>query len=267
MGGRGQGRVEGARVPSSNRENENEIEESPRQRVSLSTPSPQQHPPPQILGYPHPPHVAQHCRDPQSRMIRANAVGLLPLPPLFCEAVVPSTLCVRGVYPLSPSLACFGLGSSLGVVEGIRKRHRRRRCWSGGPLRHESHQSTPRRTIFWRWWRQILLSLGVWFRCRASRRRSAPAWVIVFIVGAGATRSLVLLFALLLFLKPRQARAAPMAARQRERGSRFSRIPQRSCSVGAAMLASHVYDTACLAVRRRVGLGLGRTRIKLLVVV
>ena len=147
----------------------------------MSTPSSQLHPPPQILGYSHPPHVAQRCCDHQSRMTWAYAFG--PLPLLFCKAVTPSTSCVRGVYPLSPSLACFGLGSSLGV-EGIRKRHRRRRCWSEGPLCHESRQSTPRRTIFRRWWRQILLSLGVWFRCRVPRGRPASAWVIIFIIEA-----------------------------------------------------------------------------------
>jgi len=46
----------------------------------------------------------------------------------------------------------------------------------------------------------------------------------------------------------------------------FLRILQRSYSVGAAMLVSHVYDNACSAARQRVGLGLRRARIKLLVV-
>ena len=49
-----------------------------------------------------------------------------------------------------------------------------------------------------------------------------------------------------------------------------SRADRGSCSVtpvGAAKLASHVYDNACSAVRRRVGLELRRARINLLAVV
>jgi len=50
----------------------------------------------------------------------------------------------------------------------------------------------------------------------------------------------------------------------------ISRADRRSCSVtplGAAKLVSHVYDNACSALRRRVGLELRRARINLLVVV
>jgi hypothetical protein len=44
---------------------------------------------------------------------------------------------------------------------------------------------------------------------------------------------------------------------------KFSRRPDRSCSVGAAKLVSHVCASACLAVRRRVGSGLSNARMKL----
>src|SRR4029077_6388269 len=75
------------------------------------------------------------------------------------------------------------------------------------------------------------------------------------------------LFAPLPFAKRDMARAAPIALRQRARGSKFSRRPQRSCSVGAAKLVSHVCDEACSAVSRRAGLGWRRARMKFFAVI
>jgi len=78
--------------------------------------------------------------------------------------------------------------------------------------------------------------------------------------------SLLLLSKPLPFAKRDMARTAPIALRQRARGSKFSRRPQRSCSVGAAKLVSHVCDSTCLAMSRRGGLGWRRVRMKLFVV-
>jgi len=66
----------------------------------------------------------------------------------------------------------------------------------------------------------------------------------------------------LLFEKRDRTRAAPIAFRQRARGSKFSRRPERSCSVGEAKVVSHGCARACSAVRRRTGSGLSRARMK-----
>jgi len=58
-----------------------------------------------------------------------------------------------------------------------------------------------------------------------------------------ASWSFLLLFVPLLFVN--RDRHTPC---QRERGSKFSRRPQRSCSVEVAKLVSHVYDSVCSAV-------------------
>jgi hypothetical protein len=47
-----------------------------------------------------------------------------------------------------------------------------------------------------------------------------------------------------------------MVLRQCARRSKFSRRPERSCSVGTAKLVTHEWVSACSAVRRRDGPGL-----------
>ena len=63
-----------------------------------------------------------------------------------------------------------------------------------------------------------------------------------------------------------RTRAAPIAFRQRARGSKFSRRPERSCSVGQAKVVNHGCARACSAVRRRSGSGLSRAWMKFLAV-
>ena len=65
-----------------------------------------------------------------------------------------------------------------------------------------------------------------------------------------------------LFEKRDRTRAAPIAFRHRARGSKFSRRPERSCSVGEAKVVSHGCARACSAVRRRTGSGFIRARMK-----
>jgi hypothetical protein len=65
-----------------------------------------------------------------------------------------------------------------------------------------------------------------------------------------------------LFEKRDKTRAAPIAFRQRARGSKFSRRPERSCSVVEVNVVSHGCASACSAVRRRAGSGLSRARMK-----
>lgn len=65
-----------------------------------------------------------------------------------------------------------------------------------------------------------------------------------------------------LFEKRDRMRAAPIAFRQRARGSKFSRKPERSCSVGESKVVNHVCVRACSAVRRRAGFGFSRARMK-----
>ena len=67
---------------------------------------------------------------------------------------------------------------------------------------------------------------------------------------------LLLLFAPLLFANRDMARTTTLnALRQYVCRPKFWRRPQRSCSVGAAKVVSHVCDSACSVVRRRQGLG------------
>ena len=66
----------------------------------------------------------------------------------------------------------------------------------------------------------------------------------------------------LIFETRDRIRAAPIAFRQRARGSKFSRRPERSCSVGGANVVSHGCARACSAVRRRAGSGFSRARMK-----
>ena len=63
-------------------------------------------------------------------------------------------------------------------------------------------------------------------------------------------------------LKRDKTRAAPIAFRQRARGSKFSRRPERSCSVGQAKVVSHGCARACSDVGRRAGSGLSKVRMK-----
>ena len=65
----------------------------------------------------------------------------------------------------------------------------------------------------------------------------------------------------LLFEKRDRTRAAPIAFRHRARGSKFSRRPERSCSVGEAKVVNHGCARACSAVRRRAGSGFSRARM------
>ena len=105
-GARGQGRVERTRVPSSNRDNENRNEVR-----SEGCPCPHHHHScihrhKVHAQYPHPPNVAQHCRDPQSRMTRAYAVGPLSSSSSSsvlrgCDAI--DVVCSWGVSPLAES--------------------------------------------------------------------------------------------------------------------------------------------------------------------
>jgi len=66
----------------------------------------------------------------------------------------------------------------------------------------------------------------------------------------------------LLLEKRDRTRAAPIAFRHRARGSKFSRRPERSCSVGQSKVVSHGCARACSAVRRRAGSGFSRARMK-----
>ena len=50
---------------------------------------------------------------------------------------------------------------------------------------------------------------------------------------------------------------------QRARGSKFSRRPDRSCSVGTVKLVSHPCASAWLVVRRQTGSGLSSARMEL----
>ena len=77
-----------------------------------------------------------------------------------------------------------------------------------------------------------VLSLGVWFQCRAQRRRPASATSYPHLPSELITNwSLMLLFAPLFF-----------ANRDRHAcGSKFTCIPQRSCSNKATMLVSHAH--------------------------
>lgn len=87
--------------------------------------------------------------------------------------------------------------------------------------------------------------------------------ILIFIVRAEYQWFLMLWSAPLLFAnRDRHARRRWRGASLS--GSKSTRIPQRACSVGAV---SHVCDSACLVARQGVGLGLGRARVKLLVVV
>jgi len=70
-----------------------------------------------------------------------------------------------------------------------------------------------------------------------------------------ASCAFLLLFAPLLFAKLDRTCAALIALRQHACGSKFSRRPQKSCSVGAAKLVSHACDRARSTVSRRAGLG------------
>jgi len=97
----------------------------------------------------------------------------------------------------------------------------------------------------------VLLSLGVWFWRRAPRRRPTSAPVIILIVRAECQVVLLSLFAPLHFPKRDRTRATPIALRHRARGSKFSRRPQRPCSVGGAKSVSHICDGICSAMRRR----------------
>jgi hypothetical protein len=113
----------------------------------------------------------------------------------------------------------------------------------------------------------LLLSLGIRFWRHAQRRRPASALLIIVIFVVRAERQLLvflLLFAPLPFAKRDMARAAPIALRHRARGSKFSRRPQRSYSIGVAKLVSHVCDSACSEVRRHTGSGWRRGRMKFL---
>ncbi len=75
--------------------------------------------------------------------------------------------------------------------------------------------------------------------------------------------SFLLLFAPLLFANRDMARATCPSV---PAGQSSGVGPQRSCSVGAAKLVSHVCDSACSAVRRREGSGWRRARMKFLAV-
>jgi len=134
-------------------------------------------------------------------------------------------------------------------------------------LHHESCQPAPRRTVLRQWRRRVLLSLGVLFQRCAPRRRRAFALALIFIGRAECNLVLFVAVRAITFRELRQTRAVPIALGQGERGSKFSRRPQRSCSVGAAKLMNYVYDSSCPAVRQRTGLGLGTARRKLWVMV
>ena len=101
----------------------------------------------------------------------------------------------------------------------------------------------------------------------ASRATTATRFglVVVFIVGAEFH---VVLFVIVRAITFRNGRQDPRCADRVPQacGSKFSRPPQRSCSVGSAKLVSHVRDSACLAVRRRAGSGWRRARMKFLAV-
>src|SRR5260221_310494 len=103
----------------------------------------------------------------------------------------------------------------------------------------------------------------------------AASWGLVLGSGFGVVHhngdtlrlllSVLLLFASLLFANGDMAALNPLIAlRQRARTSKFSRRPQRSCSVGEAKPVGHVCDSACSAVRRCAGSGWRRARMNFL---
>jgi hypothetical protein len=107
----------------------------------------------------------------------------------------------------------------------------------------------------WLWWLWWFLGIRAWRR--ASRCRPTPVAIIVLI---GAHRQLVIF--VIPALVVREARHVNSA-----RGSKFSRKPDKSCSVGAAKLVSHLCASACSAVRRRDESGFSSGRMKSFAVV
>ena len=114
----------------------------------------------------------------------------------------------------------------------------------------------------------LLLSLGIWFWRHAQQRRPGSAPLILVILVVQTERQLSVLFAIVraIALGKEQcgvmARAAPSALLWRAHGSTLLHRPQRSCSIRAVKLMSHVCGGACSAVRRHAEFGWRRERMK-----
>jgi hypothetical protein len=97
----------------------------------------------------------------------------------------------------------------------------------------------------------VQLSLGV--RARRRTPRGWPPSAVVVLIGADRQPVMVMVRALIM-------REARQGSRRADRAAppctRFSRRPDRSCSVGAAKLVSHVCASTCSAVGRCAGSGL-----------